>query len=309
MAARKTRRAPAPEEDGHDAIVRRLLEATVRPATPPPGTVARKPRSPAALLAFARAFSAQVVPALVGFTGGGVSWRVGEVRPMPWRETEGDALASPLTRDGRLAALLSCEADFLSVLMGALFGSCARSRSDPTASELSVFAQLAVRLRDGIDPSLDHAPPEAPAEAMRLFAPDDPEAISVRIEAKWGAQTSALRLSMTEPVARRFGPPEPSGAHGNAGRTRTPRVTRLGLDARAELCGPSLTLDALSRLAVGDRLPVENGARVEVSVAGRPVASGVLDSVDLDSGVLDGRPGTARSVVLRDTRTGEPTNG
>ena len=261
-------------EEGHDAIVRRLL-ASQRPLAP--AATPAPVRSPALLLGAARRFTADILPGLEAFAGASMTWRVRQVRAGSWDETAKLPLASPLTRDGdegpRLAALAACDGPFLSNLMGALFGTVSPRRADPTASELCVFAQLAVRLRDGLDPGLEHAPPEKPADCMRLFAPEGAAPLVAEITATLRETEGLLLLVMTDAASARFLPADlPAPPRSASG------MGRLPLAAELRLAGPRLTLREVSALAVGRTLPVRGGARLHI--ADRPVAGGCIGRKD-----------------------------
>ena len=288
MAARKPKSAL---EDGHDAIVRRLLASQAKPVAAAPAE-AVPTRSPADLLVAARRFSADVLPALKHFSGPALVWDVKGVRAGSWDEATGLALATALTRendaDPELAALMACDGAFLSALMASLFGLLSERRSDPTASELSVFAQLAVCLRDAIDPALAHAPPDAPADCMRLYAPSDANPHIVDIDAVFGDTEGRLALAMTQAVASRFLPETASEPRSTGG------MNRLPLSGTFVLAGPRLRLEEVAGLAIGSMLTVTDSLRLTID--GRSVAQGRLD-----------RSGDARSAVLQTFQSRGPT--
>ena len=274
-------------EDGHDAIVRRLLASQGRrPVEVSPA------RSPADLLAAARRFTADILPGLRIFSGPAIEWSVREVRQGTWDDAL--ALASPLTRADetgpRLAALVTCDEGFLSVLMAGLFGTMSPRRPDPTASELSVFAQLAVRLRDGLDTKLDYGPPERPADCMRLFQPQGGEALVADLDVILDDAAGHLAVIMTPAVAARFLPTQ-----GDAPRPAT-GMTRLPLEAEARLPGPRLRLREVADLAVGRTLAVSGEACL--CVGRRTVAHGHL-----------GREGERRTLSIERSAPKEHPNG
>ena len=266
-------------ENGHDAVVRRLLSA--RAPVPAPSDEPDAP-SPRAMAEVARRFGGEVVPELAAFSGPALSWRVEEARLVTWDLVQTNELASPLTRDMALAACIACDGGFLPALMGALFGSLQpdtagtgtyddTARRDPTATEVCVFAQLAVRLRDAIEPSLDHAPPGSPAEVMRLFTPRDTTPLLVTLSAAARGREGRLMVFAMRDVAGRF-LPRPATARPAARATAA-----LPLVARAELAGPAMTLAAVRRLAPGRVLavaPAGDAAPVRLTLEGREVARG-----------------------------------
>ena len=263
--------------------MRRLLASQAGPARTAAPADAVPARSPADFLAAARRFAADVLPALRTFSGPGLTWNVRQVRSGGWDDVAGLPLASALSVDHgagpELAALAACGGSFLRALMASLFGLVSEHRRDPTASELTVFAQLVVALRDVIDPDLEHAPPGPPGEALRFFAPPDPAPLIVELDATFERTEGRLALVMTGAVASRFLPPEAPAPRSAGGMSRLPLKGELALP------GPRLRLQEIAGLAVDAVLPVSGDVRL--SIAGRSVALGRL-----------GRSDGARTVTL-----------